>query len=1154
MKRWVSFVVSVFLVFSCGSMNVFAEDAQVENMDPVTETVENGETIVEDGETKEATEGSTDPEEGQDSESTDAETGKNENESQMTQTGETNANPENSNQEGSESEEVSDETFDDDETSDLDNTNSNDKEDTLTETKETDNSSDGNNETETTGSDVSEDSVESGMSGKVDFNLNKSLQSLNSNSIADSIELYSIPTNNEIEINLGEYTERGEDNVFHFTDPCTCSKDNPHVVSGKTEYDWGLINKQMPVSFDIDSGPHYILLKNGVVMDERDTTNSAIDVNGGELHLLFEGDVTIYGGDDGGNAHPAIWVDNGAKLYLEGTGTLTLNGVDDGASGISGDGTVVIESGTINVNGGTSYGSGIDVGELIINGGQLNAHGSEGGPGIRVSSNSKLTVNNGSVISEGSRAWGSAFGSAGIGSNKDENNFGNIEVLGGYVEAHGASGGAGIGTGYHESIGGSSNSGSLIVSGGTVYAYGSDSGGVGTGAGIGTGANGIFNGTVILNGGLVYAKAGTGTESSPSIGSGSKGLGDFNHGSLHIGNSGNGFVVVIAPDGLGDVSNIQNWNGIIANGTYYDAEMGSFVTQSLSESVAELTDEGIVISSNVSNVVGNVTVPDGYSITVSNDATLNVRGAGPYLRNFNDDSPISLTDSSTLSFSKDATLSGNGGALNSFGVTEFHGGKSQVKGNGLLTEKKSGKVKILLTEDMISQDWTEEIFDNTDRSTDVTVSVTNLWGSYSYIYQLYTDYNNLGKHFVSYPGIYSVPIRVADNNSRLLEPGTTVNVNYEIEKHDFTVDMPKTWTLEKGLSSLLDNLLVLNSKVQISGYDVNPEVKNNYSFDTLKSGSINWYEDENCSIKLTEDTLVKYANNDSDVDVYWSYTHNDSNFVSPKTGITTLKFSDQPVLTINIFQGSDEVTRGTISGVYGDTINLSVKLTRKGQTVTTLPDDGEWESSNPELITVTDGTLKLIDVPSDVTQRVAITYKVPAHSDPDDNHAASQAFVYVTIHPKSITLSGVELVDRDYEAGNTMVEVDESTLTIPDTQLVSGDKGKVQVKVNGNVDLESDKAGEYTNVVIDSLSLAGDKAHCYKLAEVIDPLVTIKSVQNETSNDDKGETESNPGTWDDGGPFTTDSCGSVYDRWGNLIYQGTCGVTTGFQLVNTSDK
>ena len=410
MKRWVSFVVSVFLVFSCGNMNVFAEDTQVENTDSVTEAVENGETIIEDGETKETTEGSTNPEEGQNSESTDAEIGKNEDKSQMMQSGEANTNLGDSNQEESENDEISDEIIDKDESSDLDNIDSEGKKDTVTETENTDDSSDVTTEIETNGSSEHKDSTESGTSSEVDFVLNSSAPSMSAN----SIELYSTPSDNQTVINLGEYKERGEKNIFHFYDRCTCSQDNPHVVSGTTvEFDagiWPFKEDLMPVSFDIDGGEHYIVLKGGVVMDERGTENSAIDVNDGELHLLFEGDVTIYGGDDGGNAHPAIWVNNGAKLYLEGTGTLTLNGVDNGASGISGDGTAVIESGTINVNGGKSYGSGIDVGELIINGGQLNAFGNEGGPGIRVSSNSKLTVNDGTVIADGSRAWGSAFG------------------------------------------------------------------------------------------------------------------------------------------------------------------------------------------------------------------------------------------------------------------------------------------------------------------------------------------------------------------------------------------------------------------------------------------------------------------------------------------------------------------------------------------------------------------------------------------------------------------------------------------------------------------------------------------------------------------------------------------------------------------------
>ncbi len=40
--------------------------------------------------------------------------------------------------------------------------------------------------------------------------------------------------------------------------------------------------------------------------------------------------------------------------------------------------------------------------------------------------------------------------------------------------------------------------------------------------------------------------------------------------------------------------------------------------------------------------------------------------------------------------------------------------------------------------------------------------------------------------------------------------------------------------------------------------------------------------------------------------------------------------------------------------------------------------------------------------------------------------------------------------------------------------------------------------------------------------------------------------------WDDGGPFTTDKCGNVYDRWGNKIYEATSCNVGGYNLVRTS--
>ena len=42
--------------------------------------------------------------------------------------------------------------------------------------------------------------------------------------------------------------------------------------------------------------------------------------------------------------------------------------------------------------------------------------------------------------------------------------------------------------------------------------------------------------------------------------------------------------------------------------------------------------------------------------------------------------------------------------------------------------------------------------------------------------------------------------------------------------------------------------------------------------------------------------------------------------------------------------------------------------------------------------------------------------------------------------------------------------------------------------------------------------------------------------------------------WDDGGPFTTDTCGNVFDRWGNKIYEATSCNVGGYNLVRTDSK
>ena len=61
---------------------------------------------------------------------------------------------------------------------------------------------------------------------------------------------------------------------------------------------------------------------------------------------------------------------------------------------------------------------------------------------------------------------------------------------------------------------------------------------------------------------------------------------------------------------------------------------------------------------------------------------------------------------------------------------------------------------------------------------------------------------------------------------------------------------------------------------------------------------------------------------------------------------------------------------------------------------------------------------------------------------------------------------------------------------------------------------------------------------------------TVEDILKEPSSDSSSKKSS--GGWDDGGPFTTDTCGNVFDRWGNKIYEAKGCNVGGYNLVRTS--
>ena len=83
---------------------------------------------------------------------------------------------------------------------------------------------------------------------------------------------------------------------------------------------------------------------------------------------------------------------------------------------------------------------------------------------------------------------------------------------------------------------------------------------------------------------------------------------------------------------------------------------------------------------------------------------------------------------------------------------------------------------------------------------------------------------------------------------------------------------------------------------------------------------------------------------------------------------------------------------------------------------------------------------------------------------------------------------------------------------------------------------------EKTTVVDNSIAFSSDKYCCiYAIVTYNDSTPTATS-----------ETKKSSGGWDDGGPFTTDTCGNVFDRWGNKIYEAKGCNVGGYNLVRTS--
>ena len=71
----------------------------------------------------------------------------------------------------------------------------------------------------------------------------------------------------------------------------------------------------------------------------------------------------------------------------------------------------------------------------------------------------------------------------------------------------------------------------------------------------------------------------------------------------------------------------------------------------------------------------------------------------------------------------------------------------------------------------------------------------------------------------------------------------------------------------------------------------------------------------------------------------------------------------------------------------------------------------------------------------------------------------------------------------------------------------------------------------------------------YNVLNDIDVTVIVEAAPVKPTNNTSTK---KPNGWDDGGPFTTDKCGNVFDKWNNKIYEANGCNVGGYNLVRTS--
>lgn len=750
-----------------------------------------------------------------------------------------------------------------------------------------------------------------------------------------------------------------------------------------------------------------------------------------------------------------------------GTHTITLDGltIDEPGAGSS----------AINIRDGANV-------TLVLKGeNYLEASGNH--PGIWVEEGSSLTIEgDGSlVVYAGNTTAG--LGAAGIGGGYNESAFGNITINSGSVEAHGRAGGAGIGGGYKTGSG--TQTGDVTITGGFVQAYGGSVIGS-SGAGIGAGENADYDGTITISGGVVRAMGGN--ENKSSIGGGGSLLGSTDNGTFTTGTNGN--AVIAAPWGIGDTSDVANWDCILLEPTRESTSEIQFVNY-------DATTNTITFEGGTPRVYGDVEAD--YNITINSPASLRVDteidlDGDPSTPN-NAPSTLTMKSGTTLTNNNKSSDPGIAGiALMPGSTLVLEDGTSQCQGSGTMIATSTegtglvrGKVQLPLSDDMVSVNPTSYVYDGTEKEPAVTVQFPK-W-NFTQTFEQGTEYTVAYEHNVNVGMAKAIATSAGGNLLNTVDGNaSTGTAGFEITQGDFTVSTVARRYIQVGEEHLLSKLPTKPT----FGANNPPNVD---------GGTFSWYSDEACTTPLT-DTFVQNEPEGAQITVYWKYTQTGNpNVVPTKTGKTVLVMTNEKPPAVQVDGKTDDTS---IHATYGDpsyTPDIKISLDGGQSWIALLSDvtysvDSQTPAGNGGVVTVDEKTGEIQFVGAGTATVIA---EIDAYTDPDataddkgDSYGAAYITIEVKVDPKQVTVdeSSVQAVDRAYN-GTRKVEV---TAELTAAETVGTDLADDAIGVAATGEAAQPAVGTDISVTV-TYTLTGDKADDYVLTNDPGATVTISKAQ-----------------------------------------------------------